>query len=417
MKVLAGSPVCTVTSGLILKDNEGTTNTFDPDYSILNDPSNHSVSINAVNSGRRFIVSKEKIGDNRLNGDGPYNIFPTPSTYDMTKLVFLVRDAIRLFDSWKNVGWTDIENLVDFYINMFRMLHQAPSHATTVFIYERLIQDPRTEIKRICTWWGVPCSEAMLGLNPSLDPLMHYSADRDINRVSLSREASSSMEENVLYHGLLSNAEKHYIERRAGHLYLGCWRDDIVRLRAVLAGKSWIGFDLDDTLHEFRRSSGIAVTEIIQKISSRYGTPVLTLRDEYSKVLKEKTANAFSDGKTSFDYRRERFSSLLSRLCLPQDDIFMTEILELYESSLIASLELKCGALELLSALKGMGKKIVVVTEGPQDAQERTVRALGIDGYIDFLTTTNHFHATKTENLFTRVLETFGISSTDIAYI
>lgn len=170
-------------------------------------------------------------------------------------------------------------------------------------------------------------------------------------------------------------------------------------------------------MHKFRRSSGIAVTEIIQKISSRYGTPVLTLRDEYSKVLKEKTANAFSDGKTSFDYQRERFSSLLSRLCLPQDDIFMTEILELYESSLIASLELKCGALELLSALKGMGKKIVVVTEGPQDAQERTVRALGIDGYIDFLTTTNHFHATKTENLFTRVLETFGISSADIAYI
>lgn len=51
---------------------------------------------------------------------------------------------------------------------------------------------------------------------------MHYSADRDINRVSLSREASSSMEENILYHGLLSNAEKHYIERRVGHLYLGC---------------------------------------------------------------------------------------------------------------------------------------------------------------------------------------------------
>lgn len=99
MKVFAGSLLCTVTSGLILKDNEGTTNTFDPDYSILNDPSNHSASINAVNSGRRFIVSKEEIGDNSLNGDGPYNIFPTPSAYDMTKLVFLVRDAIRLFDS------------------------------------------------------------------------------------------------------------------------------------------------------------------------------------------------------------------------------------------------------------------------------------------------------------------------------
>lgn len=81
-----------------------------------------------------------------------------------------------------------------------------------------------------------------------------------------------------------------------------------------------------------------------------------------------KTANAFSDGKTSFDYRRERFASVLSYFSLLQDDEFMSKLLELYEANFMTSLELKCGALDLLSLIRDMGKKIIVITEGPQDA-------------------------------------------------
>lgn len=57
------------------------------------------------------------------------------------------------------------------------------------------------------------------------------------------------------------------------------------------------------------------------------------------------------------------------------------------------------------------------MTEGPQDAQDRTIQALGIRGYIDFLATTNHFGVTKTTGLFPKVLEYLGISPGDIAYI
>jgi putative hydrolase of the HAD superfamily len=95
----------------------------------------------------------------------------------------------------------------------------------------------------------------------------------------------------------------------------------------------------------------------------------------------------------------------------------MAELLESYEATLMASLELKCGALGLLSAVRKMGKKIVIITEGPQDAQERTVEGLGIGGYIDFLATTNHFGVTKTSGLFSKVLEHLGISPGDMAYI
>ena len=83
----------------------------------------------------------------------------------------------------------------------------------------------------------------------------------------------------------------------------------------------------------------------------------------------------------------------------------------------MASLELKCGALDLFSLIKDMGKKIVVITEGPQDAQERTVRGLGIDGFIDFLATTSHFRVAKTDGLFPQVLEHLCVTPGDIVYI
>ena len=190
--------------------------------------------------------------------------------------------------------------------------------------------------------------------------------------------------------------------------------DDILRLRAILAERTWIGFDLDDTLHEFRRSSGIATHRVLAEISERHGTPISALKDEYSVILKMKTANAFSDGKTSFDYRRERFASVLNHFSLPQDDQFIEE---LYEADLMASLELKCGALDLLSLIKDMGKKVVVMTEGPQDAQERAIFGLGIDKFIDFLVTTAHFGVAKTDGLFPRVLERLGVTPGDMVYI
>jgi len=230
-------------------------------------------------------------------------------------------------------------------------------------------------------------------------------------------ETSSSVITDLPPHGLLSNDEKNILEEHLGRLYIRCWQSDVLQLRAILSQKTWIGFDLDDTLHEFRRASSTATTKVLSAISSRHDIPIPALKEEYSKILREKTANAFSDGKTSFDYREGRFRSLLAHFSLPHDPQFMASLLESYEDTLTASLELKCGAVSLLSALKEMGKKIAVVTEGPQDAQERTIDALGIGKYVDFLATTNRFRVAKTDGLFAEVLRHLGISSGDMAYV
>lgn len=135
-------------------------------------------------------------------------------------------------------------------------------------------------------------------------------------------ETSPTVEPDVPYYNLLSNADKDNTEEHAGFPSARYWEDDILRLRAILTEETWIGFDLDDILHEFRRSSGIATDRVLAEISKGYGTPIIALKDEYSMVLKMKTANAFSDGKTSFDYRRERIASVLNHFSLPQDEQF-----------------------------------------------------------------------------------------------
>ncbi|KAJ4190300.1 hypothetical protein NW755_005442, partial [Fusarium falciforme] len=82
---------------------------------------------------------------------------------------------------------------------------------------------------------------------------------------------------------------------------------DQKKLLETLQTKTWFGFDLDDTLHEFRRASRAAVTHCLTRISNENPhIKVEDLQEQYQIILKQGTASAFTDGKTSHDYRRER---------------------------------------------------------------------------------------------------------------
>ncbi|KAJ4254447.1 hypothetical protein NW762_010045 [Fusarium torreyae] len=187
-------------------------------------------------------------------------------------------------------------------------------------------------------------------------------------------------------------------------------------LRSILQTKTWFGFDLDDTLHEFRKASRAATTYCLSRIAS--DNPHVTLQDlqdQYQVILKQGTADAFTDGKTSHDYRRARFAATLSHFGLSHNSV--NELLEDYERVLVDNLTLKPGAITLLEAIKSSGRKIAVITEGPQDAQERAVRDLGIGKYIDFLATTNYFGVAKISGLFGKVLDHLKIQPHEIVYI
>jgi putative hydrolase of the HAD superfamily len=188
--------------------------------------------------------------------------------------------------------------------------------------------------------------------------------------------------------------------------------------------RSWFGFDLDDILHEFRRASANASTHVFKAIhSSNSQISIDTLKTTYQGILRNTTANAFADGRTSTEYRRERFGRLLQvhgltglNHFLGPGNPLLDRLLDLYRDSLRESLALKPGVLHLLQTLRRLGKKIIVITEGPADAQEWTVQELGIWRYIDVLVTTNEVGRSKVDGLFGVVLDRYGIYSDDIVY-
>ncbi|KFA52228.1 hypothetical protein S40293_00526 [Stachybotrys chartarum IBT 40293] len=392
------SPICETATRLPLVNMLTLKETFDPEESILRNPMRHDMNMDAASAGMEFFICNEKTGSDDCKGESLHEHFKDPAFNKIIRLLFLIRDPIRVFDSWKDSksgSWCDIKHFISCYNNLLRSMNQALSLPTLCTVYEQVVHDPRTQVNRICSHWGVPF------LDPMIEPP--------------SPKMRCSTYDDETYNDLLSNEEKDLLEERLGRSYLRHWSADVVPLRDILKQKIWFAFDLDDTLHEFRRASTAATTAVLENISEHYGTPLFELQDEYARVLKEKTSGAFVDGRTSFEYRRERFSSVLVTFNFPDDG--MAEYLDLYENTLTRSLQLKAGALGMLSLLKGLGKKIMVITEGPQDGQERTIRALQIEEYVDFLATTNHFRVTKTTGLFKQVLSHLKIAADEVVCI
>lgn len=181
---------------------------------------------------------------------------------------------------------------------------------------------------------------------------------------------------------------------------------------------TWVGFDLDETLHDFRGASSEATQEVLLAIYeySKETLNIDDLRATYSGILRQKTASAFTDGKTSHEYRAERFCLLLSQYGIPKDEELVQRLVGLYENHLSRSLALKPGAENLLDVVRKKGKQIMVITEGPQDAQERTVQQL-LGDKIDCLVTTNKIGLSKIDGLFPKVLDLYKVAPSQMVYI
>jgi len=64
----------------------------------------------AVENGKYFIVDKEGLGIDPRKGESEYEIIPKPEYYNIVRLAFILRDPVRIFDSWKHMGWTDMSS-------------------------------------------------------------------------------------------------------------------------------------------------------------------------------------------------------------------------------------------------------------------------------------------------------------------
>lgn len=177
-----------------------------------------------------------------------------------------------------------------------------------------------------------------------------------------------------------------------------------------------IGTDLDDTLHFFKKSSEKASSAVLKEISSSYAIDIHDLESAFREVLILDQLQYFTENKASYEYRSGRFSNLL-RIFDIQSTSYVSYLLEVYEEKLSESLELKPGALEFLMQAKESRKKIVVITEGPHDAQERTIKKLGINSYIDEIYSSSKTGYSKSNGLFELVLSVLNVKPEEMIYI
>ncbi|GLA30930.1 HAD-like protein [Aspergillus phoenicis ATCC 13157] len=429
MRIFRELPRCAVTSRLILQGNyhkfsDQTLARIKPDYTIFSHPEAHPVYRQAVSEGFTTLVTKEELGHEFFKGECDFNILPNRAAYDMTRPAFLVRDPVRVFDSWKNMGWGDLYSFFICYRSLFKMLKASPT--PQVVLYEQLVADPRDTVTALAQYWGIAYDEGCLEFRqPFGDYLFNGDREQSIYQGAVpaglfNRVKSHTHVEDFQGHGLLSALEIEHIEAEVGGLYLEAYGRQLDPISSLLFKKTWFGFDLDDTLHEFRKASAHASQSVFAAIRVNHPESKDTIDDlqaTYRDILRSNSANAFTDGKSSEDYRSDRFQRLLEAHGHEPSRVEVEELLAIYKSSLRAALTLKAGAVRLLQKLRSHGKKVIIITEGPQDAQEWTVTELGLQPFIDILTTTNEVGVSKVDGLFSAVLEKHSIVPTDMVYV
>lgn len=172
----------------------------------------------------------------------------------------------------------------------------------------------------------------------------------------------------------------------------------------VMTAVRWIAFDLDDTLHEFSLASRAAMEMVYDYLHEEFGLCHDDMRQAYGAILKEGQMGHFVEDIPSTVYRRQRFEKLFDRFSiLPH--IHVDECLRIYDDSLAQVLTLKEGALELLQECKAHNLNVMIVSEGPYDAQGTTLERLGISRYIDRLFTSSRMKTHKTDGLLARALD------------
>jgi putative hydrolase of the HAD superfamily len=171
--------------------------------------------------------------------------------------------------------------------------------------------------------------------------------------------------------------------------------------------KTWFGFYLDDTIHNFRSTSGAAPLAVFGDIYEKHNILVTALANIYSAILKENSRSAFTDNRTSTEYRKERFAALLKACNLPSSDLSRRASSALQDRSR-RGVNAKARRVRAVQAAESAGEEY-------GDCYGRPERRAEVDGgairaYVDVLVTSNEIGLAKDAGLFGEVLERCGIN-------
>jgi len=174
--------------------------------------------------------------------------------------------------------------------------------------------------------------------------------------------------------------------------------------------------DLDDTLHSFSISAGTAMNEVYNHMVKKYALPMDRLKQTYAQIMAQTEKDAFFNGRTSREYRTERFTKLLTTFNV-QDEDLVRELLDIYSVTLEGAMVLSEGVGHLLGRLS-QKKPLYIVSEGPSDAQRRAIDKLGLATYFQGVFISGEAKKIKeTGELFQHALEKTGYKPEEVVLI
>jgi putative hydrolase of the HAD superfamily len=183
--------------------------------------------------------------------------------------------------------------------------------------------------------------------------------------------------------------------------------------------KKWIWFDLDDTLHDYTYVGGQARSAILGFISQKARLPIEIVEQDYRKVFLAHNKLEYIDGRSSKDYRSERFAAAVasSLLGLQERQKVIDEALVLYEAVYMDNLRLKPGAVELIRLLMDKGFGLAILTDAPHDTQMRVLHKLGLLPLFDDVFTAGDLRVSKPNGMMTIVLDRLQVAPENVIMI
>ena len=181
-------------------------------------------------------------------------------------------------------------------------------------------------------------------------------------------------------------------------------------------GYQYLGMDLDNTLHDFRGASKAAMEKVYAYLNDKTEVSIDELKRTYKALLKDEEARGFVENISRTEYRRRRFAKLLdgSKISLQ----YIDDLLKIFDHSFVENIHGYDQMMEFLEkSHEELGLKIIIISEGPEDAQEITLSKLGIKNLVERLFTASVEGTSKTENLFPIVLERLKCEPQEIFYI
>lgn len=174
-------------------------------------------------------------------------------------------------------------------------------------------------------------------------------------------------------------------------------------------------FDLDDTLFDHQRASGLALSAM--HAAHAPDLPFDTFLAKHAEVL-EHFHSRFLSGELTLDEARvARMQTLFAAFGRELDTITAHRAARLYREQHQANRHLVDGARELLDALRGHCR-LGIVTNNSAAEQIEKMRSLEIAGYFDTVVISEDVGVTKPDpRIFSIALERIGVRAQDAIFI